>query len=32
MAKRNRVKDNEKLLKESRGSRIGKEYLPWIKM
>lgn len=32
MAKRNRVKDNEKLLKESRGSGIGKEYSPWIKI
>lgn len=32
MAKRNRVKDNKKLLKESRGSGIGKEYLPWIKI
>ncbi len=32
MAKRNRVKDNEKLLKESRGSGIGKEYLPWIRI
>lgn len=32
MAKRNRVKDNKKLLKESRGSGIGKEYLPWIRI
>lgn len=32
MAKRNRVKDNEKLLKKSRGSGIGKEYSPWIKI
>lgn len=32
MAKRNRIKNNEKLLNEGRGSGIGKEYLPWIKI
>lgn len=32
MAKRKRIQDIEKLLKEGRGSGVGREYLPWIKI
>lgn len=32
MAKRERSKDIEKMLREDRGSGIGKEYLPWIRI
>ena len=32
MSKRNRIKDSEKQIKEGRGSGVGKEYLPWIKI
>ncbi|MGN2338999.1 TnsA endonuclease N-terminal domain-containing protein [Clostridium cagae] len=32
MAKRERKKDIEKLIKEGRGTGIGKEYIPWIRI
>jgi len=32
MAKRKREKDIEKMIIEGRGSRAGKEYLPWIRI
>ncbi len=32
MAKRDRKKDFEKLIKEGRGTGIGKEYIPWIRI
>lgn len=32
MAKRERIKNNEKMLEEGRGTGIGKEYIPWIKI
>lgn len=32
MAKRERKKDIEKMIKEGRGTGIGKDYLPWIRI
>lgn len=32
MAKRDRKKDFKKLIKEGRGTGIGKEYIPWIRI
>ncbi|NFG38430.1 heteromeric transposase endonuclease subunit TnsA [Clostridium botulinum] len=32
MAKRDRKKDSEKLIKEGRGTGMGKEYIPWIRI
>lgn len=32
MAKRERSKDIEKMIKEGRGTGIGKDYLPWIRI
>lgn len=32
MAKRDRKKNVEKLIKEGRGTGIGKEYIPWIRI
>ncbi|EEP55107.1 TnsA endonuclease N-terminal domain-containing protein [Clostridium butyricum] len=32
MAKRERSKDIEKMIKEGRGTGIGKDYIPWIRI
>lgn len=32
MAKRQRAKDIERMIKEGRGNGIGKDYIPWIRI